>query len=158
MEKIDNIILKILKKKKLPEICKYNINKIWEDVTGDVISKVSKPEGVQDRVLVVIVKDPVWINQLNLLKQELLRRLNEVLDKDSLSDIKFRMGTIKTKKWKESKENHFNLDRIILSEEDLKFVEESLEPIKDTELKDIMRRVFIKAVKRSYLDEKKAEE
>ena len=48
----------------------------WDSVVGPNISAVARATAVANGVLYVSVKSSAWLSELNMLKHELLRRLN----------------------------------------------------------------------------------
>jgi predicted nucleic acid-binding Zn ribbon protein len=48
----------------------------WAAVVGERIAGVTKPSGVSAGVLFVEVRSSAWLSELNLMRHEILRRLN----------------------------------------------------------------------------------
>lgn len=48
----------------------------WAAVVGERIAGVTKPRGVSAGVLFVEVRSSAWLSELNLMRHEILRRLN----------------------------------------------------------------------------------
>jgi len=61
---------------------------IWKDVVGETIAKNTEPEEVKHGTLIVKVSTPVWKNELMFKKKEILEKLNNVLGKKVIKDIK----------------------------------------------------------------------
>jgi len=49
----------------------------WTDRVGDAVARVTRAQGVRERTLIVEVKSSAWLMELNLMKSEILRRVNE---------------------------------------------------------------------------------
>jgi len=49
----------------------------WAGKVGEGIARVTRARGVKDGVLVVEVRSSAWLMELNLMKGEILRRVNE---------------------------------------------------------------------------------
>ena len=49
----------------------------WEDRVGEAIARVTRAQGVRGTSLVVEVRSSAWLMELNLMKGEILRRVNE---------------------------------------------------------------------------------
>jgi predicted nucleic acid-binding Zn ribbon protein len=49
----------------------------WEERVGEAIAKVTRAQGVRDTTLIVEVRSSSWLMELNLMKEEILRRVNE---------------------------------------------------------------------------------
>ena len=64
----------------------------WEAVVGPQVAGVTQVEAVRDGVLFVRVKNSVWANELALLKDDMLRRLNLALGGRVITDIHFKGG------------------------------------------------------------------
>jgi len=61
----------------------------WDKVVGDEIAKQTEPFRVTDGILYVKVADTVWRNELYFLKNEIIKKLNEKVGKQIITDIKF---------------------------------------------------------------------
>jgi predicted nucleic acid-binding Zn ribbon protein len=48
----------------------------WDELVGPQIASVTEPQRVAEGVLVVAVRSSAWMMELNMMKQELLRRIN----------------------------------------------------------------------------------
>ena len=71
----------------------------WAGVVGPQVAGVTQVEAVRDGVLYVRVKNSVWANELTLLKDDMLRRLNAKLGGRVLTDIHFKAsGLAKSQK------------------------------------------------------------
>jgi predicted nucleic acid-binding Zn ribbon protein len=55
---------------------------IWKEVVGENIAEVTLAKSVVASTLFVEVKSSAWLMELNLMKESLLARVNEKLDKD----------------------------------------------------------------------------
>lgn len=49
----------------------------WPEVVGDRIARVTEPRSVSRGVLFVAVRSSAWLMELNMMKREILERLNE---------------------------------------------------------------------------------
>lgn len=48
----------------------------WDEVVGPAIARVAHPTGVSRGVLFVEVRSSVWMSELNLMRRDILARLN----------------------------------------------------------------------------------
>ena len=65
----------------------------WAELVGAKIAQRTRPDGVTDRVLWVEVATSAWLHELNLLKPQLLKGLNERLGEPRLFDeIRFKLA------------------------------------------------------------------
>jgi predicted nucleic acid-binding Zn ribbon protein len=66
--------------------------KIWDEVAGHAISKNARPYWIKDGKLRVIVKDPIWLQELEFVKSDIKNKLNDKLGREAVKDISFRLG------------------------------------------------------------------
>lgn len=66
--------------------------KIWDDVAGPAISKNARPYWIKDGKLRIIVKDPIWLQELEFMGSDIKNKLNEKLGREAVKDISFRLG------------------------------------------------------------------
>jgi predicted nucleic acid-binding Zn ribbon protein len=64
----------------------------WAELVGDRIAGVTTPLRVSEGVLFVAVSTSAWLMELNLMKVELLRRLNAGKQQGKIRQIVFVMG------------------------------------------------------------------
>jgi hypothetical protein len=67
---------------------------VWDEVVGPQIAAHTKPEKIRDGILEVSVDQPVWMQQLQLLKPQLLNKLNARLGDGALRDLFLKRGQI----------------------------------------------------------------
>ena len=61
----------------------------WEERVGEAISRVTRARGVRDATLIVEVRSSAWLMELNLMKEEILRRVNEGREEAPIEKIVF---------------------------------------------------------------------
>src|SRR5262249_52493297 len=61
----------------------------WENYVGQVASKHTRALRIRQKTLVVLVQDSLWMQQLSLLKNELLKKSRRDFPKLGLNDIFF---------------------------------------------------------------------
>ncbi len=64
-----------------------------ENALGKTIAENAKPGSFKDGTLLVHVSSSVWIHQLSFLKQDMQDKLNHVLGKELVKDIKFKIAS-----------------------------------------------------------------
>jgi hypothetical protein len=72
----------------------YRAWKIWGEVVGPQIAARARPTRIRDDILEVSVDHPIWMQQLHLLKPDLLARLNQRLGGEVFRDIFWKRGRI----------------------------------------------------------------
>ena len=68
----------------------YKIFDVWNEVVGQQVAKVAQPERLQNGVLIVAVNNAPWRSELTFRKREILEKIHERTNSDSITDIKFR--------------------------------------------------------------------
>jgi len=58
------------------EVARQGAMERWPDVVGERIAGVTRARAVSSGTLFVEVRSSAWMNELNLMRHELLRRLN----------------------------------------------------------------------------------
>lgn len=67
---------------------------IWKNVVGEAIANNSKPAGFKGKILLVYVSSPVWIQELQYYKKDMITKINDALGKELVCDIKFKIGAV----------------------------------------------------------------
>jgi len=124
----------------------------WESVVGPQVAGVTQVEAVRDGVLFVRVKNSVWANELTLLKDDMVRRLNAKLGGRVLTDIHFKAsGLAKSKKKPEAVRpaapTDAELGRIALSKAAAARIELTLREITDEALRGRIRGIMLRAAR-----------
>lgn len=91
---IDQILKKSLKDLQLEETFQvYPIWKNWSSLLGVTIASKSQPDYMMGKTLVVSVENSVWMNELQLQKNKLLEKINQLALDSPIADIRFRLKT-----------------------------------------------------------------
>jgi predicted nucleic acid-binding Zn ribbon protein len=109
--------------------------RVWDETVGLQIAAKARPSRFQDGVLTVMVNSAPWMQQLNFMKRDIARRINEKLGKELVREIYLKAGRpvaaeqpVKTKK----------PEKRTLSAEEKESITAAVAGIDDPEL----RRVF----------------
>lgn len=68
----------------------FRTMKLWAEVTGTYITKVSQIEKVERGLLYVKVKNAAWRNELMFKKASIIEEMNKRLGKEFIKDIIFK--------------------------------------------------------------------
>jgi predicted nucleic acid-binding Zn ribbon protein len=68
--------------------------RIWPEATGDAIARRTEVTSVKFHTAVIKVSGAMWIQELNLMKPQILSRLCAALGDDSVRDIRFVQGRL----------------------------------------------------------------
>lgn len=69
---------------------------IWEEAVGAQIAAKAQPAKFQAGTLTVAVATPPWMQQLTYLRQEMIRKLNNLLGEELITEIYLKAGKIET--------------------------------------------------------------
>ncbi|MCK9408586.1 MAG: DUF721 domain-containing protein [Bacteroidetes bacterium] len=72
------------------QVEQYKIFDVWNEVVGQQVAKVAQPERLHNGVLIVSVNNAPWRNELTFRKREILEKIHEQTNSQSITDIKFR--------------------------------------------------------------------
>ncbi|HVP57419.1 MAG TPA: DUF721 domain-containing protein [bacterium] len=67
---------------------------LWEDVVGKATARRAEAVSLKGGKLVVVVESSAWLQQLALLKEGIIAKLNSRIGKPLVEDIVFRIGEI----------------------------------------------------------------
>ena len=72
----------------------YGVWPIWNEVVGAVIARNAQPEKIRNGTLFVKVSSPVWMQQLQFMKDMIAGKLNHRLKGEVVKNIFFMVGRI----------------------------------------------------------------
>jgi predicted nucleic acid-binding Zn ribbon protein len=67
---------------------------LWEEVVGKPTARRAEAVSIKAGKLVVVVESSAWLQQLALLKEGIIEKLNSRIGKPVVEDIVFRIGEI----------------------------------------------------------------
>jgi len=89
-ERVGDLLGNFLEKKGLREaLDRVDAAEGWQERVGEAIGKVTRARGVSNTTLFVEVKSSAWLMELNLMKDEILSRVNEGRDQGLIERIVF---------------------------------------------------------------------
>ncbi len=117
----------------------------WDDVVGGKIASIAQPDYIRFKILFVSVADPIWIQQLSLMEDMIVDKLNRQSDRKLIEKIRFRFGKIQRGR-DQIKANTEKIRERRLSPLEREGIERELKPIKNQEIKDALKRLMVKGV------------
>jgi predicted nucleic acid-binding Zn ribbon protein len=72
----------------------YGVWPIWRDVVGEAIARNAQPEKIRNGTLFVKVSSPVWMQELQFMKEMIAEKLNHRLPGEVVKNIFFMVGNI----------------------------------------------------------------
>lgn len=123
----------------------YSIIGAWKEIVGETIADHTQPRRISHQILFIEVIHPTWMQQLQFLKSDLLKRVNNFLGEPLIQDIRFRLGKISQKPPKPFKPDPWRREK--LDEAKKERIEELLQKVKDEEIRRTMKKVLLKGAK-----------
>lgn len=68
------------------------VQRVWEQVAGEAVARVCRPTAERDGVLTVTCSEAVWAQELHLMGDDLVQRLNGALEGEPLNSLRCRVG------------------------------------------------------------------
>jgi hypothetical protein len=112
---------------------------------GEAVAAHAQPESIQQGRLLVTVSDPSWNHQLQFLKDDIKKKLNSLLGRAVVTELRFRIGEIKPKA--QPGPAPAGPRPVLLEAKVLAAIEEAVAVIQDEELKEAVRRYLMAAAK-----------
>lgn len=117
----------------------YGVWPVWNDVVGKTIAQNAQPEKIRNGTLFVKVSSPVWMQQLQYMKEMIAEKLNSRLKAEVVKNIFFVVGRVRA----EELEAEPKPAPLKHAESSAPAVEESfLESINDAELKQAFKKLL----------------
>jgi len=110
----------------------------WPDIFEKSISPHMFPAALNEGELLLHVESPAWMQQLTYYKKEIIRKLSSY----SITDVRFRLGTITKKKQKQEAQKPMRT----LSSEEVSFAASVVADLSDEALKDSIRKAIEKSL------------
>jgi hypothetical protein len=78
-------------------LSEYRVFGQWEASVGPAIARHAQPQALRGKKLTLVVDSPAWMQQLSLLKPELMGKVNKTLGKEAITDITLRLGEVEAR-------------------------------------------------------------
>lgn len=124
-------------------IREYKVVKAWENAVGGHIAKKARPVRLIGKTLHCVVSSSAWMSELNYQKKLITGKINRILGEDALEGLVFKSGTVPSPV--RAPEKPPVRHRPPTPEEKHR-IERTVEPVKDPDLKALIRRAMAKAV------------
>ena len=97
VERLGEVLDKSLKRLELaPRLDEYGVWPVWNDVVGNPVARNAQPEKIRNGTLFVKVTSPVWMQQLQFMKELITEKLNQRLGSPVVKNIFFVVGRVET--------------------------------------------------------------
>jgi hypothetical protein len=140
IERLGHVLDKSLKRLELStRLEEYGIWPVWNEVVGPTIARNAQPEKIRNGTLFLKVTSPVWMQQLQYMKEMIAERLNQRLKTNIVRNILFVVGQINTDAVEvDSKPTA----QSSASLPDLRVSEDFLESVPDPEIRQAFKRLL----------------
>lgn len=149
MDKVSNSIPLVLKQYGLLDsFCKQRIIFNWATIVGKTIASNSHIDSIKENIVYICAYQSVWMNELNMNKKTLIKKINDFYGKALVKDIKFFMGRKRKSSLDiEEQEDYIDyasLQAIRLDEEEVSHIDYSLKKIENRALQNAIRKLRIR--------------
>jgi predicted nucleic acid-binding Zn ribbon protein len=95
LERVGEVLDQSLKRLDLaPRLDEYSVWPIWNEIVGKTIARNAQPEKIRNGTLFIKVTSPVWMQQLQFMKNMIADKLNQRLKQEIVKNIFFMVGRI----------------------------------------------------------------
>ena len=95
IERLGQVLDKSLKRMEIStRLDEYGVWPIWNDIVGTTIARNAQPEKIRNGTLFVKVTSPVWMQQLQYMKEMIAEKLNQRLKTAIVKNIFFVVGRV----------------------------------------------------------------
>lgn len=141
MERIGEILDHSLKRLDLSgRLREHEVWPIWNEIVGSTIARNAQPEKIRNGTLFVKVASPVWMQQLQYMKEMIAEKLNQSLGGDVVKNIFFIVGKLEAASSKPATEDQGRQENSFRDES--QFQDEDLQIIKDPETRRALKKLF----------------
>jgi len=89
---LKDVLTSLFKNSQLPfNPADGQIWKVWEDTVGQLIARNARPVWIKNGRLKVHVEDPIWLQELEFIGQDIKDRINKKLGRMAIENIEFRL-------------------------------------------------------------------
>ncbi len=141
LNKLSSMLGSVLKAHGLQgSLGEYRVMGQWEKTVGAAIARHAQPRSVRGKKLFLSVDSPAWMQQLSLLKPEIIEKLNTNLGKDTVKDIMLTLGEVAAPEHSAETAPV----RMPLSAEERERIEQYIREVHDPDVRETIRRVIEK--------------
>ncbi len=72
----------------------FKLVRVWPEVVGEAIARHTEVASLKFHTAVIKVSTAMWIQELSLMRRQILDRLIEAVGDDSIRDLRFVRGTL----------------------------------------------------------------
>ncbi|HEY4715796.1 MAG TPA: DUF721 domain-containing protein [bacterium] len=68
---------------------------LWKEIVGERVSEKSMPIGISRGILKISVCSSSWMNELQMMKPEIMEKVGKKVGINIIKDVRFYLGSIK---------------------------------------------------------------
>lgn len=144
MESLGDILARVMTGEALDKKSKHAaVFRNWSSIVGPLLARRCWPVSVRKGVLLVRVAGPVWMQELQFQKMELLKKVAEAAGPGRIEDIRFTLRGVRSaasKRGMACPQNPF--EEKTLSPEESRWVEETAKRIEDPILRSSLEKIL----------------
>ncbi|MDA8100660.1 MAG: DUF721 domain-containing protein [Nitrospiraceae bacterium] len=119
----------------------YRLFVRWSGIVGQAIGRHARPTALRAKKLTVTVDSSAWMQQLSLLRPEIVAKVNSALGEQAVESITLRMGEVEGPA---PAREVYQPPTGTLAPDEAKKVDESASAIADPELREAFRHLMAK--------------
>lgn len=95
MESLSKILGNLLKKKRFgTQIQRHRIFENWDSLVGNSLAEHAQPQKIQGHTLILAVDHPAWIQELQFLKEPLIRKIQAAFPDTRIDNLRFVLSKV----------------------------------------------------------------
>jgi len=119
----------------------YRVFGKWDKAVGAAIALHARPLAVRGTKLALVVDSPAWMQQLSLMKPQIIEKVNQMLGRDAIKDITLKLGEVELP---QKKEPAYRPAPVKLDAETLQQIDGYVKDLDDVETREAFRRLIEK--------------
>lgn len=141
MKRVVDLLLPLVKDLGIEDNIRLTeIKKSWYSLFKDPLSSHMWPSKLSEGEILLNVDSPVWLQELNYYKEDIIKKLNSY----GIKEVRFRLGRVSTRTMSEVKSQKSKVRRF--STEEISYIDNAVSEITDPELRETVRRAIEKAI------------
>jgi hypothetical protein len=123
----------------------YRVFGKWDKAVGAAIALHARPLAVHGTKLALVVDSPAWMQQLSLMKPQIIEKVNQMLGRDAIKDITLKLGEVELPQVKEAA---YRPAPVKLDDDTIKQIDGYVKDLEDAETREAFRRLIEKDFQR----------
>ena len=124
----------------------YRILSRWAGTVGPAIARHAQPRMLRGGRLLLIVDSPAWMQQISLMKPEIIGKLNSNLGAEIIRDITLKLGELSSLTLQSPEGEQVPP---VISSEEREMIDQSVNLVSDDEIREAIKRMIEKHILRT---------